>query len=1268
MLLTKGSMMDITPGEKIEINIDNCPTFPEWAGVWIDMNGDNTFTAAECINGPSGPIGQIPANASKKATLTIPCVTGYSGMAIMRVRCFYSSGWTASQGCGTVSNYGNILDFEVNISKVSPPVANFTVPAGPNYVKVPLTFNSNVQLQGYTQSWDFPSGNPIISTGPKGRASYNSIGTYDVYLKQEFCGYKDSIFKPVTIVKPSATPVADFIASNNQVEVYYSAQLFDLSKNGAYVWNWTITSPTGVVYNYTSQNPTHNFDEEGKWDVCLESYNDIGWSTKVCKSKYIDCTPPSEFYLGPNKLATNQGGTIYDNGGPDANYGNNRKVTIDYFKILPCGAKEIRLRFKQLKFADVNDKLRIYDGQDESGTLLTPSNGINSTNQSQFKDLVLKATSGAMYMTFESNAAGVDSGFIAIWDSELLPPTKPKSNWATEYNPAAIGMAVHFESKVTEAQGNVGYEWLIDGNPGIGYNSTLDYAFTSSTIYDVCLVAATCNGNDTFCKSIVINTPSSAGYLDFTADKQRPPVGDVVKISTNTDYASNFEWSIYPPTFSYVNNTNANSRNPQVTLNAGGSYTFTLIAWNAAGGKTVTEKKLIKNKYVIAVTYCNPPTDLLSSDIGINRVTLSQQNTELFENESTSGDIAYTDYTDQYKQPLTFGTEYTLRVLRRTNVNPINYKAWIDYNIDGDFDDVGELILNTGSITGIDGVVTFKTPTLAESFQGETRMRVAASYGSFSNTSCGVNTVGEFEDYGIVMLNDKKGPEIILLGDETVTVEKGSTLSSCYRDTAFVTYTAIDPTEGDLTNDVVLSTDLDCTIPGTYYINYTLKDAAGNEAPPRRRTVIVVLDKTAPVLTLNGPTPMIVEQCDAYNEPGAVAVDGIDGNLSSSIKISGTVNSSVVGTYTVTYSVVDAQGNKASLDREVQVVDTKRPGIYLKGSRITNNQLIELQIGSVFLDEVYAEDECNGLINVVKTPGYNGFVNTLQRATYTVTYTSADPSGNLADENGYVVRYRVDDYVAPEISLNTGDTIIHDVNTKYSSQQVSVFDNYYPVKEVSISRSGAVDPYKLGLYSETYTAIDGSGNVGVRTRYVKVVDRQAPKIITSAVNVCAGDAFWAMSGVIVSDNYYAEEDLLPLVKVVNHNVNIWKQGMYFINYQVTDPSGNESQVIMRPVWVQYGQDCESTYLNTDKISIKNALNVFPNPATDLLNVELKTNTSIAVKIELYNVTGTLVYSSKAEAMGNISHQINTGTLSNGTYILKVSTDSETESRKIVISK
>ena len=86
-------------------------------------------------------------------------------------------------------------------------------------------------------------------------------------------------------------------------------------------------------------------------------------------------------------------------------------------------------------------------------------------------------------------------------------------------------------------------------------------------------------------------------------------------------------------------------------------------------------------------------------------------------------------------------------------------------------------------------------------------------------------------------------------------------------------------------------------------------------------------------------------------------------------------------------------------------------------------------------------------------------VNTLVRATYPVSYFAKDIHGNNAVEDGFTVNYRVDDYIAPEITLNTPDTVIHDVNNPYSSQNVSVRDNYSVTSKISIEKSGKVNPF-----------------------------------------------------------------------------------------------------------------------------------------------------------------------------------------------------------------
>jgi hypothetical protein len=1083
-----------------------------------------------------------------------------------------------------------------------------------------------------------------------------------------YCSLKDSISKSVTIVRPLNVPVADFIAKANQVEIYYDAELLDLSTNGAYKWNWEATSPTGLTYTSTQQNPKFFMDEIGMWSFCLTAENGVGASTKSCKTKYIECTPPSEFYIGITTLGENKKGTLYDHAGPTLNYSINRKTSIDYFKILPCGAKDIRLKFKQIRLADVNDKIRIYDaGQADAAKELTPATGINGTNQATYRSTTFTAKSGAMYITFESNGSGVDSGFIATWESDLAPAVKPKPSWTTQYNPAAIGTTVVFNNTSTDVQGSPQWEWSIDGNPE-SVSETFSRIFPADGTYNVCLSAKTCNGADTFCKTLDIVTPTKPGLLDFTASNVRPNAGQTVDFTITSDYATNFEWNIFPTTYTVVSGSlTGTGRKLTLRFEQGGCYTFTLKGWNSAENPAgSTEKKVIKNKYVCALNYCIPLVDLISSDIGINNVTLKSGATTLINNTTTSGVTAYSDFTSSINARLTFGATYSLDVSRLTNSNNLNYKAWIDFNVDGDFDDAGEQVLNSGMISGLSTNANFTVPNKSASFEGNTRLRVASSYGNFSNVPCGVNTVGEYEDYAITLANDGSAPVITLVGKDTLYVERTGTSSGCWAEVASTTYSASDATEGDMTSKVVVNSDLDCTIPGIYSIEFTLTDASGNPAIPKRRTVYVVLDRTAPTLTLNGNAVETVEQCGTYNEPGAIATDAVDGNLTTAIIVSGSVNTSKVGDYTLTYTVSDAQGNTATKTRTVQVRDTKKPGIYNVGNRIVNNAIVKVQINSVFVDNIYAQDECNGAITIVKTPGFNGPVNTAIRATYPVIYTAADPNGNTADENGFVINYQVDDYIAPVVALNTESIIFHDVNNPYVSRDVTVSDNFYPLNKVSVVKSGTVDPYTLGTYTETYTATDESGNTTTVTRTVNVVDRIAPQILAPAMNVCVGTPFWAMSGLVISDNYYSPSTLSPLVSVLNHNINIWEAGVYYINYTLTDPSGNKAMMVTRPVFVNYPPNCQNTYLSTANVSLDEAVSVFPNPTSGKVTLSYMLQNNKPVSVEVFNVSGSKVASFNNLKSGLGHTEINLAQFGNGVYMIRLSNDGQTTTKRVVV--
>lgn len=78
-------------------------------------------------------------------------------------------------------------------------------------------------------------------------------------------------------------------------------------------------------------------------------------------------------------------------------------------------------------------------------------------------------------------------------------------------------------------------------------------------------------------------------------------------------------------------------------------------------------------------------------------------------------------------------------------------------------------------------------------------------------------------------------------------------------------------------------------------------------------------DRTAPEITLLGEADITVPSGVGYVDDGATASDDIDGDLTNAIVTSGNVNTTVVGVYTITYTVSDRASNTSQVTRTLRV-------------------------------------------------------------------------------------------------------------------------------------------------------------------------------------------------------------------------------------------------------------------------------------------------------------------------------------------------------------
>jgi polyhydroxybutyrate depolymerase len=141
----------------------------------------------------------------------------------------------------------------------------------------------------------------------------------------------------------------------------------------------------------------------------------------------------------------------------------------------------------------------------------------------------------------------------------------------------------------------------------------------------------------------------------------------------------------------------------------------------------------------------------------------------------------------------------------------------------------------------------------------------------------------------------------------------------------------------------------------------------------------------APYIRLNGSATLNHEQATTYVDAGATATDVTDGSVT--VITTGSVDSDTAGTYILSYSATDSDGNVSrTLTRSVTVADTTAPSITLLGE-----PAVEIGLDSSYEDAgATATDAVDGSVEVVTT----GSVDTGAAATYILTYTATDTAGN----------------------------------------------------------------------------------------------------------------------------------------------------------------------------------------------------------------------------------------------------------------------------------
>ncbi|MFT6358552.1 MAG: putative repeat protein (TIGR01451 family) [Saprospiraceae bacterium] len=377
----------------------------------------------------------------------------------------------------------------------------------------------------------------------------------------------------------------------------------------------------------------------------------------------------------------------------------------------------------------------------------------------------------------------------------------------TVSEPAAISLAVLSEntscgaadgSTVAEVSGGVNpfsFDWsngettqnidnlpagtysvtIIDANGCIETGSTTIASPFSLTV-TASSINASCNGlNDGAAFAIISGGNGNVSYtwngVSGGANLNDIPAGTYTVVATDgAGCMAEATVTVSEPSaiIATANGMDANGGdNGSATASAQGGNPPYNYAWSN-GGNTATITGLAPGDYEVMVSDANgciatatvtindntpPPTEYCGSE-GLNT------NYEFIESVAVDGDVnasgnnnGYADFTG-YVFELEQGGDHDFLLTPgfASSTYTENWKIWIDFNGDSDFDDAGEEVFAGSSNAAIAASISIPTDV---SF-GQTRMRISMQWGA-TPTPCSTFNYGEVEDYTVDILESGTG-------------------------------------------------------------------------------------------------------------------------------------------------------------------------------------------------------------------------------------------------------------------------------------------------------------------------------------------------------------------------------------------------------------------------------------------------------------------------------------------------------------------------------
>lgn len=297
-------------------------------------------------------------------------------------------------------------------------------------------------------------------------------------------------------------------------------------------------------------------------------------------------------------------------------------------------------------------------------------------------------------------------------------------------------------------------------------------------------------------------------------------------------------------------------------------------------------------------------------------------------------------------------------------------------------------------------------------------------------------------------------------------------------------------------------------------------------------TTLKQTDITPPVITVLGKNPAVITAGTVYIDEGATASDNVDGNMTSLVTSTSTLNSSTPGNYIIVYSVSDSSGNKSVATRTVFVTaapsgpDTTAPTVTL--AYPLNESVVSgtITITATALDPVVLGQTTSGMKDVhfyldnkyystdTKAP-FLASLNTkaLTNGTHTLEARAFDNAGN---KNSQFVSFTVSngdipDITPPTVTVNSplenttvsgtititaaaSDPVIAGAVTSGVNYAQFYIDNVWFATDTRVPFSTTKDTATLsdGMHTLIVRVTDKAGNTGFKYAPFNVSNNPLP--------------------------------------------------------------------------------------------------------------------------------------------------------------------------------